>query len=98
MKLLSAFVATCVLLVPQVRAQITVLNGASFDSAQPIAPGAFATVFSSALCSTTQVADWIAPGQLPTTLSGCSVTVGGVPAMIQYVSSGQINFIMPMNL
>ncbi len=98
MKLLSAFVATCALLVPQVRAQITVLNGASFDSAQPIAPGAFATVFGNALCSSTQVADWMAPGQLPTTLGGCSVTVGSVPAMIQYVSSGQINFIMPMNV
>ena len=39
--------------------------------------------------------DWIAPGQLPTTLGGCSVTVNGAPAMMQYVSPEQINFLMP---
>jgi len=76
-------------------AQMSVVNGASFDSAQPIAPGSFATVFGPDLCSQTMAGDWIAPGQLPTTLGGCSVTVNGAPAMMQYVSQGQINFIMP---
>jgi uncharacterized protein (TIGR03437 family) len=76
-------------------AQMGVVNAASFDPAQPIAPGSFATVFGQSLCSQTMAGNWIAPGRLPTTLGGCSVTVSGAPAMIQYVSPGQINFIMP---
>ncbi len=76
-------------------AQMTVVNGASFDASQPVAPGSFATAFGQGLCSQTMAGDWVAPGQLPTTLGGCSVTVNGAPAMMQYVSPGQINFIMP---
>ena len=76
-------------------AQMSVVNGASFDPAQPIASGSFATIFGQNLCSQTMAGDWVAPGQLPTTLGGCTVTVNGAPAMMQYVSPGQINFIMP---
>ena len=76
-------------------AQMTVVNGASFDPAQPVAPGSLTTVFGQKLCSQTMAGAWIAPGQLPTTLGGCALTVSGVPAMMQYVSPGQINFIMP---
>ena len=76
-------------------AQMTILNAASFDPSQPIAPGSFATAFGQNLCFQTMAGDWIAPGQLPTTLGGCSMTVNGAPAMMQYVSPGQINFIMP---
>jgi uncharacterized protein (TIGR03437 family) len=79
-------------------AQMSVVNGASFDPVQPIAPGSFATVFGQNLCSQTMAGDWVAPRQLPTTLGGCSVTVNGVGAMIQYVSPGQINFIMPAGM
>jgi uncharacterized protein (TIGR03437 family) len=76
-------------------AQIIVVNGASFDPAQPIAPNSFATIFGENLCTQTMSGDWVAPGQLPTTLGGCSVAVNGIAAMMQYVSPGQINFIMP---
>jgi uncharacterized protein (TIGR03437 family) len=76
-------------------AQMTVVNGASFDASQSVAPGSFATAFGKNLCSQTMAGDWVAPGQIPTTLGGCSVTVNGVPAMMQYVSPGQINFIVP---
>jgi uncharacterized protein (TIGR03437 family) len=81
--------------VSQAFAQMTVVNGASFDPSQPVAPGSFATMFGQNLCSQTMAGNWIAPGQLPTTLGGCSVTVNGASAMMQYVSPGQINFIMP---
>src|ERR1035438_3843624 len=70
-------------------AQMSVVNGASFDPAQPIAPGSFATIFGQNLCSQTMAGDWVAPGQLPTTLGGCSVAVNGTSAMMQYVSQGQ---------
>ncbi|MCX6901932.1 MAG: hypothetical protein NTW03_00325 [Verrucomicrobia bacterium] len=79
----------------QSSAQMSVVNGASFDAAQPIAPGSFATVFGQNLCPQTMAGEWVAPGQLPMTLGGCSVAVNGAPAMMQYVSPGQINFIMP---
>lgn len=82
----------------QAFAQMSVVNGASFDPAQPIASGSFATVFGQNLCSQTMAGNWIAPGQLPTTLGGCSVNVNGTAAMMQYVSSGQINFIMPSGM
>lgn len=79
----------------QLFAQISVVNAASFDPAEPIAPGSFSAVFGQNLCSETMAGDWIAPGKLPTTLGGCSLTVNGAPAMLQYVSQGQINFIVP---
>jgi uncharacterized protein (TIGR03437 family) len=76
-------------------AQMTVVNAASFDAAQPIAPGSFVAAFGQNLCSQTMTGSLAAPGQLPTTLGGCSVTVAGIAAMMQYVSPGQVNFIMP---
>src|SRR5487761_2418764 len=76
-------------------AQMTVVNGASFAGGQPIAGGSFASMFGQNLCSQTMAGGWISPGHLPTTLGGCSITVNGSPAMMQYVSGGQINFIMP---
>lgn len=76
-------------------AQMTVVNGASYIGAQPVAAGSFASMFGQGLCSQTMAGDWIAPGRLPTTLGGCSVTVNGSPAMLQYVSGEQINFIVP---
>ncbi len=76
-------------------AQMNVVNGASFNPSQPIAPGSFATIFGQDLCLQTRTGDWNASGQLPMTLGGCSVTVSGAPAMMQYVSPDQINFIMP---
>ncbi|MFN7997572.1 MAG: hypothetical protein U0Q18_28395 [Bryobacteraceae bacterium] len=76
-------------------AQMTAVNGASFNSTQPLAPGSFVSIFGVNLCSQTKPGGWIAPGQLPTALGGCSVMVSGAPAMLQYVSPGQINLIIP---
>ncbi len=90
--ILSALVLLCIS--PAI-GQLTFVNGASFDGSQPLAPGSFATVLGQNLCSQTIAGAWIAPGQLPTTLGGCSVMVNGAPAMLQYVSPGQINFIVP---
>lgn len=78
--------------------QMTIVNGASFASGRGAAPGSFATIFGQNLCGQTAAGDWIGPGQLPTTVGGCSVTVNGTPAMMQYASSGQINFIVPPNM
>lgn len=79
-------------------AQMTIVNGASYVSSQPMAPGSFATVFGENLCSQTMAAQWIGPGQLPTSLGGCSVAVNGTPAMMHYVSPEQINFVVPEDM
>lgn len=74
---------------------MAIVNGASFQPNGPLAPGSFASMFGRNLCSQTAAADWVAPGQLPTNVAGCSVTVNGMPAMMHYVSPGQVNFIVP---
>ncbi len=79
-------------------AQMTVVNAASFNSAQPIAPGSFVAAFGQNLCSQTMTGDLVAAGQLPSVLGGCSVTIAGVPAMMQYVSPTQVNFVMPVGV
>jgi uncharacterized protein (TIGR03437 family) len=79
----------------QLYAQMTVVNAASFDAAQPIAPGSFVAAFGQNLCSETTTGSLISQGEFPETLGGCSVTVNGIAAMMQYVSPGQVNFIMP---
>lgn len=75
--------------------QITAVNGASFLPGKPVSAGAFATVFGENLCANTAVGQWIAPGELPTSLADCSVRVSGIPAMLSFVSPAQVNFIVP---
>jgi uncharacterized protein (TIGR03437 family) len=69
-----------------------VVNGAS--SAPGFAPNSWMTIAGSNLASTTGT--WtITNGQLPTTLDGVSVSVGGQPGYIYYVSPNQINLVAP---
>jgi uncharacterized protein (TIGR03437 family) len=71
---------------------LSVVNGASF---QPIiVPGSWATIQGTNLSSATGTWDVI-NGTLPTTVDGVSVTVGGQPGYVNYVSAGQINFLVP---
>ena len=78
--------------------QMTVVNGASYDSSGPMAPGSFVTVFGQNLCPQTAVGQLDGSGQYPTSLSGCSVMVNGVAAMMQFASPGQMNFLVPQNM
>ncbi|MDR3701409.1 MAG: hypothetical protein P4L56_17305 [Candidatus Sulfopaludibacter sp.] len=79
-------------------AQPVIVNGASYDSTAPIPPGSFATAFGQNLCGQTATAQLSASGQYPTTLGGCSMTVNGIPAMLTYVSSGQMNLVVPQTV
>jgi uncharacterized protein (TIGR03437 family) len=71
-----------------------IVNGASFAAGQPLAPGSFATIFGNKLCSQQAVAT----PPFPTSLGGCSVTVNGVAALMQYVSPDQMNFVVPAGM
>lgn len=75
-------------------AQDGVVNGAS---SQPgIVPGSWVTIIGTNLASTTNTWDKaIVNGNLPTTLDGVSVSMGGKSAYVYFVSPGQINALAP---
>ncbi|MBC8167802.1 MAG: IPT/TIG domain-containing protein, partial [Bryobacteraceae bacterium] len=74
------------------QAQISVVNAASFRQQPGVAAGSFASAFGSFAGATTTAA---AALPFPTSLGGVTVTVGGTAAPLQYVSSTQINFLVP---
>ena len=89
------------ILLPKTRAAATVVNSvpvasvsaASFvASPATLAQNSIAAAFGTQLATATQIA---ATQPLPTTLAGTTVTVGGVPAQLFFVSSGQINYLIP---
>jgi uncharacterized protein (TIGR03437 family) len=68
-----------------------VINAAGAGNA--IAPGAWVSLFGTALSSTTRAwrdADFV-NGRLPTALDGVSVTIDGKSAAVAFISPGQIN-------
>ncbi len=65
-------------------------NGASFQLA--FAPGMVLSVFGSQLASSTNVASGL---PLPTSMSGTSATVNGIPAPFYYASPTQLNIQIP---
>ena len=72
----------------------SVVNAAGFQNS--IAPNTFATIKGTNLASTTDTWDKsISNGQLPTSLDGVTVTFDGKPGYVSYVSSTQINVLVP---
>jgi uncharacterized protein (TIGR03437 family) len=72
----------------------SVVNGASFQAG--VVANSWVTILGSDLASQTD--DWthsIVNGHFPTSLDGVSVTIGGKRAYINFVSSGQINLLVP---
>ncbi len=71
-----------------------VVNGASFQPT--IVPNSWVTILGTNLASKTD--DWtnfIVNGEFPTSVDGVSVTIGGKPAYIDFISRGQINLLAP---
>jgi uncharacterized protein (TIGR03437 family) len=71
----------------------SVVNAASFK--QPVAPGSLFSIFGNSFAAKATSAP-ILP--LSTTLAGTTVTVGGLPAPLVYVSPGQINAQCPAGI
>jgi len=71
-----------------------ILNSASFAAA-PVAAGSLVSVFGTELAPAIAVATVV---PLPFSLGGVSVTVGGIPAAIHFVSPTQINVQIPWNV
>ncbi|HWP84119.1 MAG TPA: IPT/TIG domain-containing protein [Terriglobia bacterium] len=71
---------------------VTVVNGPSFRTDQPVSPGSWVSGFGTfPNVGQTQAAAL----PLPKTLGGVTITVAGVEAPINYVSSTQVNFVIP---
>jgi uncharacterized protein (TIGR03437 family) len=72
----------------------SVVNGATLQPG--FAANSWATIFGTNLATTTD--NWnssIVNGKLPTVVAGVSVTMGGKPAYVYFVSPGQINVLAP---
>jgi uncharacterized protein (TIGR03437 family) len=71
---------------------VSVVNGASFRTDQPVAAGSWVSAFGS-FANVGETFAMTLP--LPKSLGGVSITVDGVPAAINYVSSSHISFLIP---
>ncbi|HXJ42638.1 MAG TPA: IPT/TIG domain-containing protein [Bryobacteraceae bacterium] len=71
----------------------SVLNAASYSP--NVAPGTYVAIFGTNLASATSSAPGV---PLPTQLGGVTVTIGGLPAPINFISSGQINAVIPFEV
>ncbi len=73
-----------------------VLNAASFDVGQGLAPGSYIAIYGTALSDATQVAS---TAELPVSLSDVSVSFDGggmsLPGHLHFVSPGQVNAQIP---
>jgi uncharacterized protein (TIGR03437 family) len=73
-------------------AQVAIVNGASFRADQPVSAGSWVSAFGTFVNVGESQAGSL---PLPKSLNGVTVTVDGVQAGINYVSSTQINFVIP---
>jgi uncharacterized protein (TIGR03437 family) len=71
------------------------LNGASFAASEPLTPGSLVSIFGADFATSNAEAGAI---PLPPALGGVSVTIGGTPAPLLFVSPGQINVQVPWDV
>jgi uncharacterized protein (TIGR03437 family) len=80
---------------PRIMSVLGVLNGASFSPA--IAPNTWISIFGTNLASGSRAwnaSDFI-DNRLPVQLDGVSVSIGGKPAYVAYISPTQLNVLVP---
>lgn len=88
-------------LTPYIRTSLGVISASSFGAFTSIAPATWLEIYGTNL-ATTLAYTWAASDfngvNAPTALKGTTVTVGGVPAFIDYVSPTQVNAQVPSGL
>jgi uncharacterized protein (TIGR03437 family) len=86
---------------PVIRNTQGVISAGAYGGFSSIAPGTWIEIYGTNL-ATTPVQNWATAnfnGNLaPTTLGGTTVTIGGQPAFIDYVSPGQVNAQVPSGI
>jgi uncharacterized protein (TIGR03437 family) len=82
---------------PSIKASGGVVSASSFGQFAQLAPGSWAEIYGSYLAPDSR--SWAGADfngiNAPTSLDGTSVTIGGQPAFISYISPGQINAQVP---
>jgi len=77
-----------------------VVSASAFGGFASVAPGSWIEIYGSNLASDTR--GWLGSdfsgANAPTSLDGTSVTIGGQPAFIDYISPGQVNAQVPSNV
>jgi uncharacterized protein (TIGR03437 family) len=77
-----------------------VISASSFGAFNAVAPGSWIEIYGANLAGVTS--SWASSdftgANAPTTLDLVKVTVGGQPAVIDYISSGQVNVQVPSNV
>ena len=76
-------------------ASLAVVSAASYQPGGAVAPDSLAALFGVNLAGSTSWSTLDQNGQLPTGLGGARVEVNGEAAGLLYVSSSQINFVVP---
>lgn len=77
-----------------------IVSATDFGASTAIAPGTWIEIYGSSMSQITRgwtAADF-AGTQAPTALNGVSVTVGGLPAYVDYISLNQVNALVPSNV
>ena len=82
---------------PPVITEAGIVSAGAFGGFSSIAPGSWIEIYGTNLASTTMGwsnSDFV-NGVAPTSIGGITVTVGGRPAYVDYVSPGQVNALVP---
>lgn len=77
-----------------------IVSASAFGGFSNIAPGTWIEIFGANLAAKTQSwsGDGFHDGVAPTTLGDVTVSIGGKPAFIDYVSPGQVNALVPSDV
>ena len=95
---------TSLQLSPGLTPAVTALaSDAGFAAGAPISSGSWVAIFGANLAPAGDSRGWnpsteIVNGQLPASLDGTSVTVAGKPAVVGFISPGQVNIMPPDNI
>jgi uncharacterized protein (TIGR03437 family) len=83
---------------PPVISAAGVVSASAFGAFSSISPGSWIEIYGSYLApSALNWSGFNSAGLAPTSLGGVSVTVGGQPAFLDYVSPSQVNALVPSN-
>ena len=89
------FIAACCLWPLHGQQLLSVVSAA--NNQPVISPNSLATIYGANLAQGAASAQMDASGALPTAIGGTSVSIGGKPAQLLYVSPSQINLLVPSN-
>ncbi len=95
-RLVAGFLALCAVAFAQTPSRVTIANYAGYNALAPVAPGSLASAYGTFGNVTLTAVPGNQLNPMPRTLAGIVVRVAGTDAPLYFVSSGQINFVVPV--